>query len=143
MKTILTTLLMVLGIVTAQSQTRVDLISYEYQPLSYNPISEKWDAGEEISKTYLVSLYDNRIVIKDGSTTVLDTYIVNPERKEDEESIIYTYNDEPTGEAIIQVLINKNPITHQGLLWISSRKNQKGVLITLNEFIRNETRRGL
>jgi hypothetical protein len=143
MKTILTTLLMVLGIITAQSQTRVDLISYEFQPLSYNPISEKWDAGDEIQKTYLVSLYNNRIVIKDGSTIVLDTYIVNPNRKEDEDSIIYTYNDEPTEEAIIQVLINKNTGTYTGLLWISSRESKKGVIITLNEYIRSETRRGL
>ncbi|HWL22291.1 MAG TPA: hypothetical protein VNR38_00825 [Ureibacillus sp.] len=129
--------------VTAQSQNRVDIISYDYKPLSYNPVSEKWYSGDEVQKTYLVSLYDDRIVIIDGSKIVLDTYIVNGERKEDDESIIYTYNDEPTGEAIIQVLINKNPVSHKGLLWISSRKNQKGVLITLNEFIRNETRRGL
>lgn len=143
MKTLLTTLLIVLGMVTAQSQNRVDLISYDYKPLSYNPVSEKWDSGDEVQKTYLVSLYDNRIVIIDGSKIVLDTYIVNGERKEDEESVVYTYNDAPTQEAIIQVLINKNPITHCGLLWISSRKKKKGILITLNEFVRQEAKRGI
>lgn len=112
------------------SQSRIDFISNEYYPFTTD---NGFTPGEVIKKSYNVTLYENRVVVKDGQETKMSAYLENLKISKNDEGTVYSFNEVGNEKSLVQIFLYNEAKQSYGVLLICSAKLGRGVVINLNK----------
>lgn len=127
----LTTLVIALvaSVTLTFSQSRIDFVSNEYYPFT---TENGFTAGDVIKKNYNVTLYENRVVVKDGQETKMSAYLENLKISKNDEGTIYSFNEVGNEKSIVQIFLYNEAKQSYGVLLIYGGKLGRGVVLNLN-----------
>lgn len=111
------------------SQSRIDFISNEYYQFT---TENGFTPGEVIKKNYNVTLYENRVVVKDGQETKMSAYLENLKIAKNDEGTVYSFNEVGNPEILVQIFLYNEYKQSYGVLLIYGGKLGRGVVLNLN-----------
>lgn len=111
------------------SQSRIDFVSNEYYPFTTD---NGFTPGEVIKKNYNVTLYENRVIVKDGDQTKMSAYLENLKIAKNDEGTVYSFNEVGNPESFVQIFLYNEANQSYGVLLICSSKLGRGVVLNLN-----------
>lgn len=111
------------------SQSRIDFVSNEYYPFT---TENGFTPGEVIKKNYNVTLYENRVVVKDGQETKMSAYLENLKISKNDEGKVYSFNEVGNEKSLVQIFLYNEAKQSYGVLLICSAKLGRGVVLNLN-----------
>ena len=117
------------------SQSRIDFVSNEYYPFTTD---NGFTPGEVIKKNYNVTLYENRVVVKEGNQTKMSAYLENLKIAKNDEGTVYSFNEVGNPESMIQIFLYNEYKQSYGVLLICSTKLGRGVVLNLNKLKSNQ-----
>lgn len=111
------------------SQSRIDFVSNEYYPFT---TENGFTPGDVIKKNHNVTLYENRVVVKDGQETKMSAYLENLKISKNDEGTVYSFNEVGNEKSLVQIFLYNEAKQSYGVLLIYGGNLGRGVVLNLN-----------